>query len=167
MSQKMLYRYLDTNGDGTGDKDAIGNFLFAPIDYYIKPGPTEVYAIERVIIFIKDNGRMNTGGYGAGGLLENGITCQIQNDTEVLVDMTDGIPVRANGDWSRLCYDLQNHEWGTGHNVVVARWTLAKTGISGQLDGRQDRNQKLVFRVNDDLRGLVEHTFQVQGRVLT
>ena len=45
--------------------------------------------------------------------------------------------------------------------IIVVRWTFAKSGAPIRLDGA--KNARLEVLLNDDLTGLVDHHFVVQG----
>jgi len=52
-----VYRYLDTNGDGTGTQNANGDYSGASEIFYIQPGPSEIIRLERMLILV--GGRKN------------------------------------------------------------------------------------------------------------
>lgn len=155
----IFSRYLDTNGDGTGTKNANGNYSSAAETFYID-GPL---TITRMIVSVEDTGGMQAEEYGnLGTALTNGITIDIDSgglDNE-LVDLTDGEPIKTNAGWGQLCYDVDLKSWGAGDDLLVVRWTFDKSGAPIKL-GDDDR---LEITLNDDFSGLIGHYFLVQGQ---
>ena len=57
--KSLLARYLDTNGDGTGTKTAVGEYHDAGDGqeiFYIQPPAGTIYRISRMIPFVEDAG---------------------------------------------------------------------------------------------------------------
>ena len=157
-----LYRYLDTDGDGTGTKNAIGNYSGAVEEFFIAPPASTVFEIHRMIVSIEDSANPSADVYGnLAAALTNGVSIKIKDASGDLVDLCDGVTIKANSHWSRICYDVTNLNFGSGNDIVQVRWTFAKSGKPIYLDG--DKGQYLSVDVNDDLTGLVSHYFMVQG----
>jgi len=167
-----VYRYLDTNGDGTGVVNARGDYSLSEEIFYIQPAPGEIIRLERMMVLIEGNkGTFYTDGYGgiAGGLT-NGIQVRVQDDNGTITDLTAGLPVLSNGMWGGLCYDAEIYPASTGNNdtYLRVRWTFARSGYPLRLVG--DNNERLEVVLNDNFAGvsgsknLIEkHYFHVQG----
>lgn len=168
-----LYRYLDTNGDGTGTQNANGDYSGASSEiFYIQPGPSEIIRLERMLVLV--GGRKNdfyTDSYGgiAGGLT-NGITVRVQNDSGTVLELTNGIPVKTNADWGGLCFDAEVYPSSNGNvdSYLRVRWTFARSGYPLRLNGAN--NERLEIVLNDDFSGdsggtlfIRKQLFQVQG----
>jgi len=157
----FLFRYLDTDGDGTGTKNAVGNYATAT-DFYIE-APTAVgstYVIARMLVHIEDCNGLDTGAYGNGITLTNGITVTVKGeDGNTVLDMTDGVPIITNADWGRQCYDTMLSNYGAGNDYISVRWTFSKAGSPLVLNHRH----KLCVTLHDNFSGLVDHYFMVQG----
>ena len=103
--ESNIFRFLDTNGDGTGITNAIGNYNVTPTEFFIKPLVGEVYEIDRLIIQIADNGSIDAGSYGNGISLTNGITLKKIDDLgNILIDLTNNAPILTNGAWYCFLY---------------------------------------------------------------
>lgn len=159
--KKNLYKFLDTNGDGSGTTNANGNYAAAATDFYIKPGPGDRFIINRLIVHIEDTNGMDVGAYGNAITLTNGIVIQMFKGSNVVTDLTSGDAIITNGDWGKFCYDISLQSWGTGNDFVQVRWTFSKSGRPIDLKGWED--EKLVITLNDSFVGLLGHYFQVQG----
>lgn len=158
MATQPLLRFLDTNGDGTGTKEALGDYSSAAEEFYIECPAGETYEIARLIIYIEDGAGMDIGKYGNITALTNGIEFEANLGGEAL-SLDDGIPVKTNGDYKSLCYDQQIDGTGSGNDVCAVRWTFTKKGIPITLAA----GDKLIVKLNDSFIGLVHHTFFTQG----
>lgn len=160
ISGTYFSRFLDTVGDGSGDKDAIGDYSAAATDFLIAPQePDETIKVARVIVQIADTGTVDAGSYGNGIALTNGIRLLLLDGANIQTDYMDGFPVLTNGTWARVSYDVAATAFGAGENYVSVRWTFTKGGSAITL--RQ--GQSLAMRLNDDFSNLNSHTFCVQG----
>ena len=158
MTQHMINRYLDTNGDGTGTQQANGDYSVTPEDF--KFTAVNVTELARVIVFIEDTSGFGADDYGdiAGGLT-NGIEIKVYRNDSTVDDLLDGITIKNNAGWARVCHDVVNHAFGVGNDFLSVRWTWAKSGMPLKLL----EGEELRFELSDDFSGLVEHTFMVEG----
>ena len=164
--RRLLSRFLDTNGDGTGTKNANGNYSGAVEEFYIQPAADEVMQIARLLISIEDTTGMQANEYGdLGSALGNGITIEEERNGTVVTDFTDGVPITTNAEWGTLCYDVDVKSWGQTptNELLVARFTFARSERNVRLEGTSPTPDRLVVSLNDTLTGLIRHTFMVQG----
>jgi len=160
-----FFRFLDTNGDGTGTKDASVNGAITPQVFKILPQSGESrLRMSRMLVHIVDFGTFDSGAYGNGVVLTNGIDVGLYNtsDDSLALDLLDGYTIKTNVDWGRFCYDATPSSYGTGNESLGARWTFTKAGE--YLDVTAERY--FAVTINDDLTGLIEHTFEMQGLVV-
>ena len=157
----QLFRYLDTNGDGTGMKDATGDYSSAATYFYIEAPQNETYVLNRMIVKIRGStGGLSADGYGNIAALTNGILVHVRNAAgSVILDLTDGLAVKLNADWNRLCFDAEPVTYGAGDNFVIVRWTFANSGSPIVLSP----GQSFGLLMNDNLSSLNGHFFHVQG----
>jgi hypothetical protein len=163
MADIIISRMLDTNGNGTGTKSALGNYTSAAEEFYIQPPEGEQYRLTRMIVSVADTPAMQAEEYGnLGAALTNGITVSVHNSQGLLYDLTDpAFPVKTNAGWAYMCYDAQMLTWGAGDELLVARFTFLKSGAPVVL--RSWEGEKLVVTLNDNFTGLIAHSFLVQG----
>jgi hypothetical protein len=156
-----IFRYLDTNGDGTGTKNANGDYSSAAERFLITPPVGQTYFLNRMIIQVYDTTGMQAQEYGSlTSELSNGIYLRVRDPSDaVKLDLTDGIPIVKNSDWGGLCYDVDVKTWGSGNEALVVRWTFANAGNPLVLPSGWSLNVEL----NDNLDGLIEHLFIIQG----
>jgi hypothetical protein len=124
--------------------------------------PAEAYYLERMIVHIEDGGTWQVVTYGSIAALANGIEIGIYNssDDSLVQDLLDGLPIKNNGQWARVCYDVDIlAALGAGNTMGTVRWTFGKSGQPLWIP----EGQYLGAVINDDLTGLTDHTFMVQG----
>lgn len=161
--QNLIFsRLLDTVGDGTGTKNATGNYSGGATTFKILPPASTIFRVTRLLVYVKDTAGMVASEYGnLGSALTNGIQIRVHNGTTTVVDLTDGDPITENADYGKFCYDVQVLGWGAGDDILLARWTFSKAGQDLRLDG--DATEALEVILNDDFSGLLSHKFIAQG----
>jgi hypothetical protein len=155
-----IFRYLDTAGDGSGTKEAIGDYS-AGVDFKITAATASI-DIYRMLVFIEDSGPLSADQYGNLAALTNGIEVKVKNAAgATTVDLTDGIPIKNNAGWARTCYDSTADDYGSGGNFVKVRWTFSASGQPLRIPV----GHSFTVELSDNLTGLVEHTFMAQGKL--
>jgi len=159
-----FYRFLDTVGDGSGTKSAIGNYSETgdgETIFRIAPPANTIYYVSRMLVHVVDSGSFDSGSYGNAITLVNGIAMKLVNSGGLVQDMLDGVPIITNPDWARQCYDVSSSSYGSGNETLSVRWTFTKAGKFIALSGDNGDELQVVF--HDDFSDLVAHYFQVQG----
>ena len=158
-----IYRFLDTAGDGTGIKDASGDYSITPTEFYFQP--TVNSRLHRIIMHVQDASGGSAEEYGnLGAPLSNGYKLLlISDEDEEILDLCDGIPIKSNGGFGRYCYDVRPETSGAGDEFWGVRWTFAKSGDSLYVPA----GWRLSITLSDDFSGLVDHTFMVQGKTVS
>ena len=156
-------RFADTNGDGTGDANAIGDYSSTVTDFLIShpaSAPTNLF-INRLIVHIEDTNNWSADNYGnLSGPLTNGISIlKLDGNLQVSQTVTEADPIKSNAHWGKFCYDVNLVSFGSGNDFFQVRWTLAKSGYPARLAP----GESFAVRLNDDFTGLVQHTFNFQG----
>lgn len=166
-----IYRVLDTDGDGTGTTNAIGNYSAGAGEiFFIQPAPGEIFRIERMLVYLRGKkGDIKLDRYGKDSALTTGIHVRTQNDVGTITDLTNGDPVKRFGGWMKVCFDVaapgvENVDYADD-NIFGARWTFSRAGYPIRLVG--DNNERLEVVLNDDFTGreIYEHKFKVQGYI--
>jgi len=159
---ELVSRHLSDDGTDTGNKNANGNYA-TPTRFYIQPAAGEIFRIQRMIIHVYDSGGGTIQEYGnIGSALANGVIVQTARNGVQTKDFTDGLPVKYNADWSRMCYDADFKNQGAGNDALTVRWTFSKSGAPIRLVGSLLDSLDVVLE--DDLTGLLGHYFMVQGK---
>lgn len=158
---KAISRFLDTAGDGSGTKNANGDYSSAADDFYFTAN--KACEIHRIIIEIEDTKGMEPEEYGnLGAALTNGYDLWVKNTAGTKIkDFTDGVPIKTNAGIGRLCYDVDLKSWtNTTNETVLARFTFARLGSPLELK----QGESIGVTLNDNLTGLIAHYFLVQGQ---
>lgn len=95
---KPLYQLLRESG---GSPDAVGNYSGAAESFFFAPAAGELVALRRMLIFIEDGGSFDSGLYGNGLALTNGITINVKDAGGLLFTLTPE-PIKTNGGWDRM-----------------------------------------------------------------
>lgn len=157
----LLNRPMTTDGLPTGSNNLNGvGSIETPIDYFIEAQPGERLAIARVLIHIVDSGTFDSGSYGNGIVLTNGIQVFYKRGS-ITVDVTDGLPIKTNVDWGRWCFDMRKSDFGQGNECLIAKWSLSAYG--GRFGIILDPGDRVGVRIRDDLSDLVEQTIIAEG----
>ena len=166
-----IYRVLDTNGDGTGTENAIGNYSAGTGEiFFIQPAPGEIFRIERMLVYLRGKkGDIKLDRYGKDSALTTGIRVRTQNDNGTIIDLTNGDTIKRFGGWMKVCFDVaapgvENVDYAD-QNIFGARWTFSRAGYPIRLVG--DNNERLEVVLNDNFTGreIQEHKFKVQGYI--
>lgn len=163
MAGNIISRLLDTNGNGTGDVEAVGKYSDGELgstDFFIAPAAGETFIIHRMMVSYAAAKNWSADLYGKAITLTNGIKVLVEDSDGLMYELTDHT-VKTNGQWAAFCYDFTLFAFGSGNDWAAVRWTFAKSGKPVILRG--DYGQKLIVRLNDDFDDLVEQHFLVQG----
>ena len=156
----LASRYIDEVGDGSGNKNMVGDYSATPKEFLLKPAENEIYYLTRMLPFVVDSGSFDSGSYGNGITLVNGIDIFVRRGGVRIIDITAGLPILKNTEWNRLCYDVAISTYGSGNESLAARYTFTKENPKGiVLDGKN--GDELVCLLNDDFSDLVEHYIRV------
>lgn len=152
-----LLRFADTNGDGTGDIDAIGDYSGGEVSFKIIPPSNMVYVFEKFNIIIADAGTMDSGGYGNNGAnpLTNGVNFQVRRGGVPIVDFTEGRKIKTNAEWAMYFDSQTRYSYGTGDEYLVMRIDERELRWPRWIDGRA--GDEMHFTVHDDLTHLKKH----------
>jgi hypothetical protein len=162
-----VYQFLTPDGAEPDSDSQLANGDYSddpgsgPTQFYRQVPSGKTWLIHRMIVQIEDAASgFNADTYGGISALTNGILVQVRNPAGAVArDLTDGVPIRANSHWARYCYDTDIDAFGAGSDFFSVRWTFANSGSPLRLLPGWRFNVLL----NDDLQGLLSHTFQIQG----
>jgi hypothetical protein len=156
-----LYRYLDTVGDGSGTKNANGDYSATTATLLLTPSAGEYFHVNRMIVSIEDSSGGSAAEYGNATALDSGILVLVNDANGTVADLTDSEKITTNASWGKLCYDVDQKTWGTGNELFLVRWTFGKSGQMVTLDG--DQGEYMEVKIHGNCSGLVSHYFMVQG----
>jgi hypothetical protein len=169
---KQLYRYMDTNGDGTGTKNAIGDYSASETIFFIQPPAGQVFRIEKVVIFLRGpKADIDLDDYGKNNVLVNGIVVRVCDVDGPVIEYTDGIPIKRWADWAKVGAQIavpasEASDYRTD-KIFDARWLFPEVeGYPLRLNG--DKQERFEFVLNDNFSGAInisEHYFIVFGYI--
>ena len=129
-----------------------------PFRFYVEAQAGEILRIESLIVHVEDGVGFKPEDYG---LLTAALTVGITVHTEDLagatvLDLTDGVPVKSLGEWRKFG---TSSLFGLAASDVSfqVQWIFLAKGVRLKLA------EKFVVTCNDDLDGLVAHTFVAMG----
>ena len=142
-----------------------------PTTFSFTPTGTQKVVIHRCIPFIEDDSAFYAERYGGHtAALTTGIKIGVYGTVDgvpdtLLYDLTDDDHlIKSNADWASYCYDARYDSYGQGDNMLVVRWTFARSGQPVYLDAA--KGQYLGLITADTLSMLVGHRVLVQGYYL-
>lgn len=164
VDKPLMAKFLTQENDGV-TVNANGNYSDGGLGktaFILKPKPGEVFMVARMIVSVKDTGSFDSGSYGNGVALVNGLTSFFRQDgVDVLPAFDPQFPIKTNVDWAAVCYDARPDSYGSGDEQLVARFTFTKYGKFVRLDG--STGDEFVIYCNDDMSPLVRQLFLMQG----
>ena len=159
-----IKRYLDTNGDGTGTKNANGDYSVTPGRFYIQPPAGVIYLLDELLIHLVDTGAFAASDYGniAGGLT-NGVQLFAKRNGVTIFDLLDGVTIMNNGQFGHISADMSFPNWASSGGSITVGFKTSAYGLQFPLNG--DTADSLEAILTDDLTGLLDHHFIVTGRI--
>ncbi len=149
-----------------GFVNAIGDYSASVTDFKITAPAKHWILLYRLIPYVKDNGSFDSGSYGNGITLTNGIKIVNGADGRPDFEITGDTPIKVNPDWNRFAgIDTALSEYGAGPETLNARWTFLRDSRFIILDG--DLNEFVAIRLEDSFTGLLEHKFGIRGLKLS
>lgn len=157
-----IYQSVDTVGNGTGTTEQA---TAAAIYKYVPPAGY-IAVIERMNIYIEDNGKFRGDYYGATGALTNGIVVSINNANGDALKILTPQPVKSIGLWGLVAgVDVIVTDFVSGNDFFLIRWTFGRSGRPIYLDA--DLGHYLKINIQDNLgaggAALVSHRMHLQG----
>ena len=157
---QLFFQYLTQAGDGTGVKDAIGDYSAGATTWYLQPSAGETLSLDTLLISIADNGTFDGTDYGAiGGGLTNGL--------DILVS-TGGVEQSILGG-NKLKNNFQMIAFGAmAQDVNLAGdQQVLQTCCHFHADHGRPLvlfgTDRLAIVLNDDFTGLTLHRFHARG----
>jgi len=154
-----LYRYLDTVGDGSGIKNANGDYSATPQTFKIICPPGKGYRLGTFLVHLQGNTSFPLNGYAniPGGLI-NGWTMQLFTNG-VVTQMLDGEPIKTNSSLERLSPAISRPAFSGAGDALAAPISIGQFELPLYIDP----GDYLQITLNDDFTGLTSQHFIVQG----
>ena len=157
----FLTRFMDTVGDGSGSMDINDDGSITPVVFRIKPATGEILYLCRLLWFLRDTGTIDSGGFGNGAELINGIEFGFYGDVGLPSEFKypqQSAPITTNAGWAMYCGpDVQTLTFGGGDEILSCRYSFYKD-VAFKWDKlpflADARREEFRLTVNDDLTGI-------------
>jgi len=145
----------------TGLVDAVGDYSSAAAALQYRNNNTYNLYVYRLIITVADTGAFDTDFYGNSGVLTNGYEIIHRNSTNGIVHhLTDpDLNIRTNRDIASYMYDIRIDSFGTGDEILTARWSFDRAGVPIVLEP----GSMIEVVLTDSYTFLTGHLFNLQG----
>lgn len=156
--QPCFHRFADTVGDGTGTKQATGNYSDGGLgvtDFFITPPAGRVYQVHSMTIYVSD-AALELYQYVGGSTLTVGIDV-IRGPAGSEASLIDTPLITQLGHWLR--------QTASG-STMIANGSASDVFVATLPDITKpvlEPGDKYIIRLNDDFSGLIEHTFFLHG----
>lgn len=149
---------LDTNGDGTGTTNAIGNYATETLFRY---NATVNTALNSMTVFAGGIGTVTASNYiTLIAPLTNGIGVNVyESDGTPIQTPNPAARVKSTVGWATYAFNRSVDDWGGGENYFSVEFDLTQLGRICLTPGRF-----FAVILNDDFTGLSVQTFTVQGK---
>lgn len=155
--------FMDTNGDGTGVKNAVGDYSATPTNFfYTRPAGSEGNLfINSLKIHLQSPVKINAQGYGNNmGPLDNGIILFLEDESQVMTrDFTSGIPIKTNSDWSKYGARTGIEPYSGGDYFFKASFRAVEPTKPVLIPPEHS----IGLTLNDDFSSLISQTFFLEG----
>lgn len=159
-SHHQIVQYLDTNGDGTGTVDMVGNYAGSPTAFKIVAPAGQQYTLTSMVFQTWDTGAFAPGSYGASGApLTNGLVVGIYDDQGNPI-VTLPRTIKRGADWQGLTGETPPVIFGGGDSTQTFTWVFAGRGGSPIV---LEPGESFRIIANDNLTFLVGHTAFIRG----
>ena len=166
-------QYFTDDGTSSGSNDWAVNGSVNSVDFFIKAVPTHEIYIKSISIVIGDGGSPALNKYGALSALTNGVEWSLFDQANGNYILHDGI--KTNIEFIRIGVDTA--AIGTGTDAFLADVSGGGTeksylptidisetfGMPYGIRLRKGSTDKIIFKVRDDLTGLLTHNAIAYG----
>jgi len=156
-----IYRYLTTNGDGTGDFDNIGDYT-TPRTVSVTCRASEKIVSHFLSVHIQDAGTYDPAKYGVLAALTNGVNVGYYGADGVEKLRLTQNPIKDNAEW--LHYGQGVIEAAGAGDMVQRVWIDLAGGVSDGL--KLYPGESIRVTLSDNFTGLLAHDFLLHGQRL-
>lgn len=146
--------------DAFGVSDALGNYT-SPTEFFYEAAPDHETLISSLTVAIAGKDKPERKRYGGlKNSLTNGYAILFTDPTgKTALDLTDGTPIRQNGDFAKHTFILHSGLWEGKEKTTIAHFRFRPRIL--MMPG-----YKVSVTLHDDFSKLFDHTFQLQGHRL-
>ena len=164
----LFSRFLTLDGDGSTIQ-ATGDYSGQTAKFSYTTDPDRIFVISAINVILSDNGTIDSGGYGNGDPLANGIIFKLGFPDGLELPLNTDLPIKTNTDWLYYSNDINIYNFGTGTQYMKVNGDNSSSGYyiidgSGLTPWSAD---KIIVELNDNFTNLVGHVFQISGSRFT
>lgn len=160
-----LVQFLDTNGDGTGVVNAIGNYSITAEKFLVAPPSGTIYTVNELLFHIGASGNFSAQNYaGIIGGLANGVSVTVERAGVPIFDILGGHPIKNNTEFGHLSGDFRVVSFAGGPDTAIVA-SLRSTSFETGLNLYGSLSDALVVSLNDDFTSLTDQHFVAHGVV--
>jgi hypothetical protein len=130
-----------------------------PGEWAIVAGDEELIYIECLRFYLRGTGVLTAATFGTIAELSNGMALEFRRGGKKIT-MTNGRPIKNNGEISQHAGPSQILEKGAADNQIAFKWDIPGPGLALR------PGDSLVTVFNDDVSGLSELTIKCEGSYL-
>jgi hypothetical protein len=153
---ETIHTFLTDSGGGI---TMAANYLATAGSFKETAAAGETIQVNRLIFYYEMTGVWAMSKFGSLAALTNGITVQVVRTNETKQVLTNGLPIKNNGQFAAHCYDWLFINVGSGDNAASVRWTLGKSGAPLVLYP----GDYIEVIPNDDLSTMTLFTCKIDG----
>lgn len=153
-----VFKTLDTVGNGSGTKNAIGDYSASPTQFKLVCPANHAYTIEMMMIHISSATNFTLTGYGSLAALTNGVVigATVGGVTNTL-NAAD--PFKSNDDWAHVSAFVNHLTFvGSGDSLAIP-FSIGDFGTPLVLAA----GDSLFVTLNDNFTGLTSQHFIAHG----
>ena len=113
-----------------------------------------------MIFFLRDTGTLDSGGFGNGAALTNGILFRFAYDvgeaSEGFYPDPTFFPIKINSQWQAYCHDITVSDWGSGDQAYSTRYTFGNDSPGAPPWISAIRKEEFQMVIQDDLSAISE-----------
>lgn len=150
-------RFMDSIGDGTGSINMSVDGSTTNQIFKIQANQGQILQLSRLLIFIQDSGTLDSGGFGNGSALTNGIIFNTVRyagtpEQEILPGFQENqLPIKLNQEFKALCHDAIFSNYGSGSQSLSWRYTFTKDTNGTPIPLNHSLNEEFWVTIRDDL----------------
>lgn len=163
-NKKGVYfsRFMDTVGDATGTVEQAVNGSVTPVEFCVTAPSGYAYIVHALTITYAVTGKLDSGGYGNGSALTNGVAVYEKNpDGSVKRDATFQLPIKSNVTWSAYSFNSSSLTFGSGDESLSFKYDFIDDSAPIVLSP----GQSYCLKVQDDLSAVCNNHYARVGMV--
>ena len=161
-------RFMTDNGlpeQLGGRTNMAGDWTGLHKPFWVEADEHAFLAFRHANIFMAMDGKVDSGGFGSGDALVEGLKMYVYNQKHnIYIDVLGKNYIKTNEGWKKHCFNVIVEQFGKGDTSLSADWDFTKDGGPVTLEG----GDKIIVVLNEDIgltRGIKEFTINLGGSI--